>query len=190
MTLLLSTTTVNAQILTTGQTTGQKGAQAIMLTENRIYVDGVQLNIAYFQYVLGVSPRLDLYASVGGTRILQQDQLWLGLGENFNVFHRKNVDVSLFNVASLPVNKTAMASTVLLNSAVVVSHSINKMLSLYSGLNVLVPIGVRDRGVFTPSTTYLNVPVGANVNIGKWSLFLEGDIGHLKALGIGIARMF
>ena len=178
-----------AQVLTTAQTIG-KGSQALMVTENRIYVGGDELNIAYLQYVRGFHPRFDLYASFGGTRIFREDQIWVGLGGNLNVFHSKHADVSLFNVFSTSAHRRHDSSTVLLNSAIVVSHNVNKTLSLYSGMNGLFPIGAKERGLFTPPTKKLNVPIGAGIFRGKWSLFAEVDIGSLKALGIGIGRTF
>lgn len=62
-----------AQVLTTAETLG-RGSQAVMLSENHLFVDGVDLNIAYAQYVRGMSKRFDLYVSFGTTNIQGQNQ--------------------------------------------------------------------------------------------------------------------
>ncbi len=178
---------VLAQVLTTGETLG-RGAQAVMLSENHLFVDGVDLNNGYLQYVRGLSGRFDLYVSVGTTHLMRRDQEWVGAGGNLHLFRVRKFAVSWYNVCSLPVNHTTEASTVLLNSALVVSREVNKTITLYSGVNSLLPIGARDRGFFTPMQREFNVPVGAAIFHGKWAVFLEGDIGHLKMAGVGISR--
>lgn len=177
---------LNAQVLTTGDTLG-KNKQALLGSENHLFVDGVRLNIAYGQYVRGLTDRFDLYLSAGGTNIFRSNQAWIAVGGNLHLFRVEKFSVSLFNNCSLPLNRVKESSTVLLNSAVVVSRSMTKSITLYSGINGLFPIGARSRGVFTPTSRQLNVPAGLAYTRGKWTLFIEGDIGHTKALGVGIS---
>lgn len=177
------------QVLTTGQTLG-KNNQVLMMSENRLFVDGVDLNIAYAQYARGLNKRFDFYGSVGETSIFGRNQTWLGAGGNLHLFTAKKMDASFFNVASTPLNRPREASMVLLNSALVVSRPVTQLLTLYTGLNGLFPIGARARGIFTPTTNKMNVPIGLNVSGKKWGLFVEGDIGRLKSVGIGIGRSF
>lgn len=178
-----------AQVLTTAETIGS-GTQALMLTENHLWVDGVELNIPYVQWVRGLHDRFDLYASVGATHIFDRDQAWIGVGGNLKLFHRGGTAVSLFNIVSTGLHRREESSTVLLNSAVVVSRKISNAVSVWSGVNALIPIGARDRGVFTPPTKKVNVPVGVGIFHGPWGLFMEVDIGRLKAVGFGLARTF
>jgi hypothetical protein len=177
----------NGQVLTTAET-GGKNNQAVMLSENRIFVDGIQLNIAYAEYVRGLTKRFDLYASIGNTTIFGENQAWIGIGGNLHLFRVEKVDVSFFNVGSVPVQRPKNASTVLLNSAIVVSRGLTKSITAYSGVNGLFPIGAKERGFFTPTTKKLNVPVGAAISHKKWLIFIEADIGHLSSAGIGIAH--
>jgi hypothetical protein len=174
-----------AQVLTTASTVG-KGTTVAMLSENHLFVDGTDLNIGYAQYIHGVTKTFDFYASVGTTNFAGENQEWVGAGGNLHLFQAAKFDVSLYSVVSVPVNRRNEASTVLLNSAVVVSREINKTLTLYSGGNGLFPIGAKERGFFTPTTRKLNVPAGAAISHGKWVLFFEGDIGRLKAVGVGV----
>ena len=99
--------------------------------------------------------------------------------------------MSLFGVAAVPLNRRDQACDVLVNPALIVSRVVvPDRLALYSGVNALVPVGHRARGWFTPTKTQVNVPAGAMVMLGRWALFGEADIGHLKALGVGVARTF
>lgn len=179
---------IHAQVLTTAETSG-KGKQSVLFSENRLFVDGVQLNIVYLQYVRGINNKFDFYASVGGTRIFGENQAWLGVGGNVHLFRAKRLDVCLFNVASVPLHRRRDSSTVLLNSALVVSQSFEKF-SLYSGVNSLIPIGVAARGLFTPPEKKINVPFGVFIPRGRWGIFTETDIGHLKAVGVGVSYSF
>lgn len=177
--------TAHPQVLTTAETLG-KGKHALLFTENRLFVEGVQLNIVYGQYVRGLSHRFDLYASVGASRIFEQNQAYVGVGGNYHFFNFEKVHVSSFNIVSSPLHRHGDSSTVLLNSALVVSRSLGKFWA-YSGINLLVPIGAKERGLFTPATKKTNVPVGASFGWGKSLVFVEGDFGKLKAVGVGVA---
>ena len=59
-----------------------------------------------------------------------------------------------------------------------------------TGLNGLVPIGDRERGIFTPPSAKMNVPIGGTYAIGAWGLWAEADFGNLKAVGFGLTRVF
>ena len=62
----------------------------------------------------------------------------------------------------------------LFNPALVASAPLGKKLVVYSGVNGLVPIGDRERGIFTPPSDKVNVPIGATYAIGPWGLWGEG----------------
>ena len=61
---------------------------------------------------------------------------------------------------------------------------------MYAGLNSLIPLGDRSRGIFTPPSTKVNVPIGATYAIGPLGLWGEADFGNLRALGLGLTRVF
>jgi hypothetical protein len=184
----------NAQVLTTADTIG-RAKQGVLVSENRIFVDGVRLHIAVAQYVRGISDRFDIYLVAGVTRTDDEpatavlNQVWLGAGGNWSVGQWKGFRASLFGLVSTPITRRDQASVILANPAVVVSRAIVKdRLALYTGVNALVPIGHPERGWFTPATAQVNVPAGALIMLGKWGVFGEADVGHLKAVGFGLAR--
>jgi hypothetical protein len=184
----------DAQILTTAETLGT-AKQAVLFSENRIFVDGARLHIVVGQYVRGVTDRFDLYLVAGATRTDEEtgtavlNQAWLGAGGNWNFAEWRGFKASLFGVLSAPVTRRSQSSVVLANPSVVVSRTVVKdRLALYTGVNALVPIGHRERGWFTPPTAHVNIPAGALIMLGKWGAFAEMDIGHLTALGFGLAR--
>ena len=194
--LLAPAAPAHAQVLTTAETLG-RGKQAVLASENRIFVDGARLHLLVGQYVRGLTDRLDLYLVAGDTRTddetttLVIDQAWLGIGGNWSLGQWKDFHASLFAVVSVPINRRDQASLVLANPAVVVSRTVVKdRLALYTGINALVPLGHRERGWFTPPDTKVNVPAGALIMLGKWGVFAEADIGHLKAIGLGLTRGF
>jgi hypothetical protein len=187
--MLLFAVSANAQVLTTAETIGE-GKQLVAVSENHLYEGDVDLNIAYAMYVRGVTPRLDLFTAVGETHIFGEGQAWVGVGGNAKLFSVDKVSVSTFAMVSVPLHRFAESSTVLANPAVVVSRPINSKLSLYSGLNMLIPIGARARGLFTPPSNKLNVPLGASIALGNWGLVAEVDAGKLRAIGIMVSRMF
>jgi hypothetical protein len=187
---------LEAQILTTAETLG-KGKQAVLFSENRVFVDDARLHLIVGQYVRGLSNRFDLYLVGGATRTDDEagtsvlTQFWVGVGGNWSFGQWKGFRASLFCVVSVPVTRRDQASDVLANPALVVSRTVvPNRLVLYSGLNALVPIGHRERGWFTPPDTKVNVPAGALIMLGPWGIFGEADIGHLKALGLGLTRGF
>jgi len=178
-----------AQVLTTAETLG-KGKEAITVSANQLYDSGVPLNVSYVMYARGLTSSFDLYAAVGWTHIEHQDQAWLGVGENAKLFSAKKFSVSLFTFASVPLHRTDQASTVFLNAAVVVSRPINSKLSVYSGVNTFIPIGARERGLFTPPDKRINVPLGTSIGLGNWTVATEVDVGKLKAVGIAVSKTF
>jgi hypothetical protein len=181
----------HAQVLTIGETLGH-GKSALLLSDNVIYPgdDIPSLNIAYGMWATGVHRRVDIYVSAGETTTEGATQGWIGGGGNVNVANFRTVAVSIFTVASVPFNHRSEAADVLLNSAVVASVPAGTKAFLYSGVNSLIPIGHRSRGIFTPPDTKVNVPVGATYAIGRWGLWGEVDIGPLHAVGVGVTRGF
>ena len=180
-----------AQVLTIGETLG-KGKSAVLLSDNVIFPgdDIPSLNIAYGLWAKGLHPRFDLYISAGETTTEGETQAWIGGGGNVQLVKAGKVAVSLFNVASVPFNRRDEACDVLLNSALVASVPVGGKAFIYSGVNSLIPIGHRARGIFTPPDTKVNVPVGATYALGKWGLWGEVDIGPLHAVGVGLTRLF
>lgn len=165
-----------AQVLTTAETTND--GEAIMPTENRSFVDGVQLNVAYLQYIRGLTKSFDLYLSVGETQFFRESQAFAGVGGNWHIARVKKVDMSIFNVATVPLSRRREASVVLLDSAFLVSRELTKTISLYTGVNGLIPIGKSGRGFFTPTKKKLNFPLGLSVQRGNWIFFSEIDLGR------------
>jgi hypothetical protein len=189
--LLLVPRPIAAQVLATGETLG-KGKSGLLLSDN-VLVPGSgipNLNIAFGEWAKGLSDRFDLYLIGGETTTDGETQFWVGGGGNLRLARANKVSLSLFGVASVPFNHRDEACQVLLNPALVASLPIGSRFTVYSGLNVLVPIGDRARGVFTPPSTKTNVPVGLTYAIGPWGLWVEGDFGNLNALGLGLTRVW
>ncbi len=180
-----------AQVLTIGETIG-KGKAGLLLSDNVIVPgDGIpNLNIAYGLFAKGLSDRFDLYLSAGGATTEGATQAFAGGGWNVRLVRIRKATVSFFNVATIPLNRRDEACRVLLNPALVVSAPLGTTAVVYSGLNALVPIGHRSRGIFTPPSTKITVPIGATYAIGKWGLWGEADFGNLNAFGAGLTRTF
>jgi hypothetical protein len=189
--LLLAIGRAEAQVLTLGETLG-KGKNGVLLSGNVIVPgDGIpDLDIAYVEFARGLHDRFDLYLSGGGTRTEGATQAWLGGGGNLRLARWHKVTLSLFGVASLPLTHRDEACRVLLNPALVASGPLTAKLSLYSGVNALVPIGDRARGTFTPPSAKVNVPMGATYAFGAWGLWGEVDAGTITAAGVGLTRVF
>jgi hypothetical protein len=187
----LTSRAVEAQVLTIGETLG-RGKSGLLLSDNVISPgEGIpNLNIAYGMWVKGLTDRFDLYLSAGETTTEGVTQGWLGGGGNLRLMRVKKVAVSLFGVASVALNRRDEACRVLLNPALVASAPLSAKLSVYSGLNSLIPLGDRSRGIFTPPSIKANVPIGATYAIGPWGLWGEVDFGNLRALGLGLTRVF
>ena len=182
---------LEAQVLTIGETLG-KGKSGLLLSDNLVVPgDGIpNLNIAYAMWAKGLTDRFDLYLSAGETTTERTTQGWLGGGGNLRLLRVKKMSLSLFGVASVALNRRDQACQVLLNPALVASAPLGTRLTVYSGINALVPIGDRARGIFTPPSAKANVPIGATYAIGSWGLWGEGDVGTLRAVGFGLTRVF
>lgn len=193
--LLFSRQTL-AQVLVTGET-GGKGNQTVFLSANGLFPEGLRLFNAYGQYVYGLNNRVDVLAAYGNISALSQSQQYIGMGWNAHLFKRNRtfVDVSFFNVVTLPLNKRKDASTVLMTPAIVASRPLSiagKPLAVYSGISFLVPIGAVKDKLFTPPETFINIPVGVSIPLGrKWFFYAEVDPGtNLTTTGFGLARTF
>ena len=189
--LALWTGVANAQVLTIGETLG-RGKAGLLLSDNVIVPgDGIpNLNIAYGLFAKGLTDRFDLYLSAGEATTEGATQAFVGGGWNVRLVRISKATVSFFNVATIPLTRRDEACRVLLNPALVVSAPLGTKVVVYSGLNALVPIGDRARGIFTPPSTKTNVPIGATYAIGKWGLWGEADFGNLHAFGVGLTRLF
>jgi hypothetical protein len=189
--VLLCAARAGAQVLSTAETLG-KGKSAVLFSDNVIVPgDGIaNLNIAYGQFARGLHDRFDLYIAAGGTTTEGSTQSWIAGGGNLRVARFHKVALSLFTLATVPLSHRDEACQVLLNPALIVSAPLGTKLAVYSGVNSLVPIGDRARGIFTPPSTKVMVPIGATYAIGAWGLWAEADLGNLRAFGAGMTRMF
>ncbi len=183
--------TADGQVLTIGETLG-KGKSAVLLSDNVIYPGaGIpSLNIAFGMWARGIHRRFDLLLSGGETTTEGSTQAWVGGGGNLQLVKVGRLAVSLFTIGSVPLNRRDEACDILLNPALVASVPAGSKMFVYSGVNSLVPVGHRARGIFTPPTARVNVPVGATYALGPWGLWGEVDIGPLHAIGVGLTRAF
>jgi len=185
--VLLTTASAEAQVLTIGETQG-KGKNGILVSDTIVLpADG---NNAFGQFSRGLSERFDLYLAGGAATTAGSTQGWLGAGGTLRLARAGKASVALFNLATVPLNRREQACQLLWNPAVVVSAPASKALTLYTGVNALVPIGDRARGVFTPTSTKVNVPIGATYAIGAWGLWGEVDFGNLNTAGIGLTKLW
>lgn len=187
---------VGAQVLATGET-GGKGGQAVFLTANGLYPEGLSLFNANVQYSFGLTDKVDVVAIYGNISALGENQHYAGFGWNVNLLKRNQalVDVSFFNTVTFPVSRRSESSTVLLTPALVVSRPVTiagRTVAIYTGLNSVVPIGNIQDKLFTPPETLLNVPAGVSVVLSKkWVTYVEYDYGsNLSSVGVGILRVF
>jgi hypothetical protein len=187
----LTSRAVQAQVLTIGETLG-KGKSGLLVSDSVIVPgDGIpNLNIAYGEWAKGLTDRFDLYLSAGETTTEGTTQGWVGGGGNLRLIRIQKVTVSLFSIASVALNRRDQACQVLWNPALVASAPLGPNVTVYTGLNSLIPLGDRSRGIFTPPSTKVNVPIGATYAIGPWGLWGEADFGNLRALGLGLTRVF
>ena len=182
---------IQAQVLTIGETLG-KGKAGLLLSDNVIVPgDGIpNLNIAYAEFAKGLTDRFDLYLAVGETTTEGTTQGWIGGGGNLRLVRIQKVTLSFFSIASVALNRRDEACQVLWNPALVASVPLSTTFTVYTGLNGLIPIGDRERGIFTPPSAKANVPIGGTYAIGPWGVWAEGDFGNLKAVGFGLTRVF
>ena len=189
--LTLTADLAQAQVLSIGETLG-KGKSGLLLTDNAIVPgEGIpNLNIFYGEFARGLSDRFDLYLAFGETTTDGETQVWTGGGGNLRLARAGKVTFSLFTVASVALTRRDEACQVLWNPALIASAPVGKQLTVYSGVNSLIPIGDRERGIFTPPSAKVNVPIGATYAIGPWGLWGEVDVGNLQAVGVGITRIW
>ena len=189
--LTLTADLAQAQVLSIGETLG-RGKSGLLLTDNAIVPgEGIpNLNIFYGEFARGLSDRFDLYLAFGETTTDGETQVWTGGGGNLRLARAGKVTFSLFTVASVALTRRDEACQVLWNPALIASVPVGKQLTVYSGVNGLIPIGDRERGIFTPPSTKVNVPIGATYANGPWGLWGEVDVGNLQAVGVGITRIW
>jgi len=189
--LTLTADLAQAQVLSIGETLG-RGKSGLLLTDNAIVPgEGIpNLNIFYGEFARGLSDRFDVYLAFGETTTDGETQVWTGGGGNLRLARAGKVTFSLFTVASVALTRRDEACQVLWNPALIASTPVGKQLTVYSGVNSLIPIGDRERGIFTPPSAKVNVPIGATYAIGPWGLWGEVDVGNLQAVGVGITRIW
>ena len=189
--LTLTADLAQAQVLSIGETLG-RGKSGLLLTDNAIVPgEGIpNLNIFYGEFARGLSDRFDLYLAFGETTTDGETQVWTGGGGNLRLARAGKVTFSLFTVASVALTRRDEACQVLWNPALIASTPVARQITVYSGVNSLIPIGDRERGIFTPPSAKVNVPIGATYAIGPWGLWGEVDVGNLQAVGVGITRIW
>jgi hypothetical protein len=185
----LMAASAQAQVLTPADTLG-KGKQAAMLSENALVLDDTQLNVTYAMYIRGLAANADAYVSVGETHLLGERQVFVGLGGNAHLGKIAGNSISLFSILSAPLTGRRIGSAWLVNPAIVVSRPLTAKITVYSGINAVIPVGSRSSRFFTPPETELNVPAGASILIGDWGLAIEADVGKLRAVGLALSRTF
>lgn len=191
------TSSVSAQVLATGET-GGKGNQAVLVSANGLFPDGLELLNVYGQYIYGVTDWLDLGPVYGNVSALGRTQHYTGVGWNLRLLRRSQifVDVSFFGVVTVPLNKRDEASTVFTAPALVVSRPVTvngRTASLYTGVNTNIPVGQTSNKLFTSPNAVWNVPVGFSTSVSeKWLLYAEVDVRtkRVYAVGVGLVRAF
>lgn len=187
-----------AQVLTPAETIGDK-KEAIFLSTNGIFPEGLGLFNNYIQYLKRINGRFDLILTYGNISALGQTQHYVGPGYHINLLRRNKTffDVSHFNVITAPLNKRADSSTVLMTPAIMLSRpvSVKKFgFTPYFGFTATVPIGATRETIFTPPRRILAVPVGFAASLPKfknWSVTAEVDFGkNFQAFGFGFLRVF
>jgi hypothetical protein len=187
---------LHAQVLATGET-GGKASKALLLTANGLFPEGLNLFSPYAQFIYGLNPRTDFLVSAGTISALGRTQSFIGGGALIQLLKRDRflVDIASFHLFSTPLNKRDEACHVLYNTAVIASHPVTiagKPVTVYSGVNFLIPIGSAADKLFTPPDLQINVPIGFSTNLTKkWVFMAEYDAGpDLKSAGIGLLRLF
>jgi hypothetical protein len=190
----MSVSAASGQVLITGET-GGSGGQAAVVAANLLHpTDFGTLKNFWVQYAYGVTDRVDLFADYGNISVFGDTQHYVGVGSNIGILRRArhHVDVSFFNNASVPLTRRDQASTVLLTLALVASRPVtvgSVVITPYGGFNVLMPIGQRARGVFTPVESLRTGIAGMAVSLNKsWSAFVEYNPGpNLQCAGVALA---
>lgn len=189
MLAVVCSTSAEAQVLATAEPL-HKDEQLVMLAENVLADGDDKLNIAYALYAKNISRRFDAYVAAGTTHIDGEGQAQMGWGGNFQLFAFSDNAVSVFGMAWVPLHRRNEAATVLFNPAVIVSRALSPKVSLYTGVNSLIPVGKHEQDLFTPRKTKVNVPVGVALFLGRWGVNAEADFGNLKAVGVSVGRIF
>jgi hypothetical protein len=184
----------SGQVLLTGET-GGSGAQAVVVTANLISVkDFGTLKNFWAEYGYGLTGRVDIFAAYGVISVFGETQHYVSGGSNIGLLQRRRLglDVSFFSNVTVPITRRNEAATLLGTFAFIASRPVKigaVFLTPYGGFEAVVPIGHRDRGVFTPVETLHAGIVGVAIPLGKtWAAFVEYDPGpRLRSGGAGIA---
>jgi hypothetical protein len=191
---LAGAVTASGQVLLTGET-GGSGAQAVSVTANLISAKGFgDLTNFWGQFGYGVTDRVDIFATYGAITVFGKTQHYASVGSNVGILqHRQHgLDVSFFSSLSVPMTRRDEAATLLLTVAFVASHPLNLgslLVTPYGGLEAVIPVGDRARGVFTPVETLHAGIVGVAIPLRKtWTASVEYNPGpSLRSGGVGIA---
>ncbi len=177
--LLAGAATASGQILLTAET-GGGGSHAIAVAANRIAPDDFDaLGNFWAQYGYGLNDRIDLFAVYGNINVFGDMQHYGATGANLNILRRarSGIDLSLLGGVSTPITRRDEAAVVLGTFALIASRPA-KLGSLtitpYGGIESVVPISHRARGIFTPVDTEYAAIVGISVPVHEnWAAYVE-----------------
>jgi len=190
--VLALTPAAHSQTMTTAETLG-RGKSAVFASANALVVkDYTVLTSDYVQWIHGLNNRVDFYGGLGVTTALGQAQANVSGGANINLVKSRIVSVSSYDLLTTAVHRRNDSSAALFFTSIVVSRNFTAgktLITPYSGYSWLIPLGTGgvDR-LFTPPTTFHNVPLGLAITAGKLTWFVEYNLGRrLRTGGVGIA---
>jgi hypothetical protein len=185
---LFTSTTVSAQVYSTAETNGT-GKNSVSVQAYEMKYLGAWSNGGWAQVSHGLTDRVDAFALAGWTYYNGATQPWVGIGSNVNVGKLAGFDFSIYDYLTKPLARHDEASTLSLDTAVLVSRRIGPATG-YIGGNVIIPIGHLDRATFTTPHTEHQLVAGAAVPVKAWTVYGEVDAGHLLSVGFGLSRSF
>ena len=182
---LLCAVSMNAQVISTAETSG-RGKTTLLGSFNANRYAGVSGTGGYFWGGRGITDSFDVFTIDGWSTVPRATQAWVGAGSNLRFAKLFGWDMSLYQYATTPVNRRAMASTLLYDACWINSRHVGAVVP-YIGVNAIVPIGNRNQSTFTPPRTEYNVPIGLSVPVGKTSVYFEVDAGKMMLFSGGVS---
>ena len=182
---LLLVASVNAQVISTAETSG-RGKTTFLGSVNGNRYAGVNGTGGYFWAGRGMTDSFDLFTIDGWSTVPGATQAWVGAGSNLRFAKLAGWDMSLYQYATTPVNRRGMASTLLYDACWINSRHVGPVVP-YVGLNAVVPIGNRNQSAFTPPKTEYTLPIGLSVPSGKAFLYFEADVGKMMVFSAGVS---
>lgn len=190
--MLFAVFCASAQVLNIADTLGKGKVGVFTGTSALLVRDFTTINWSFAEAIYGVSDRVDVYAGVSTTTLLGQTQAAPVVGANINILKSKVVNISLFNILSIPAHRRNESSKVAWFTSVIASRAIQTgeySWYAYTGYSAYVPLGNRANTLFTPPGPVHNVPLGVALPAGRWMIFAEYNLGGVqKVAAIGISR--